>query len=236
MNNPTIPILDPSSLRGGVPRLVPRHDLHLHTDFTDGKSTVDDYVKRALELKLEHIGFPEHCNLKTTWRERFVPVIEEARKAVAGKGLTIHWGIEAKGMDYEGRIAASDEMLGAAEYVYGAFHSSLTKTPFPELQKEEAAEMEFKVIAGLLRKRSCHVIAHPGGLSLKYQHGYFPNSLYEDLAKIAGENDVALELNSGYGADLNHQIDTCIKYGVKITLGSNAHAVAELGEIVTALQ
>ncbi len=226
-----IPIIDPASLRGSSP--LPRHDLHLHTDFTDGKPTIGQYLERAVELGLEHIGFPEHCNLKTTWLTTFVPALVEARATVASS-LKVHWGIEAKG-NAEGVLAAKQEMLDAAEYVFGAFHSSLTSTPFVELSHDEAIEMEHKVILAMLRARSCHAVAHPGGLSTKY-HGDYPDALFDELAKVAALEGVALELNPGYGADLDKQIDACVKHGCRVVLGSNAHDIDDLGLVVRSLE
>jgi putative hydrolase len=225
-----IPILDPADVRTSVPR----HDLHLHTCFTDGKPTIREYIDRAIELGLSEIGFPEHCNLKTTWLSTFVPALEAERARVAGR-LRVHWGIEAKGCDQRGTLAATPAMLEAAEYVYGAFHSSLTKTPFPELPFEQAVEMEHGVTLGMIRARSCDAIAHPGGLSMKYQ-GSFPDALWEDFAREAAAHDVALELNPGYGANLGAQLSTCIKHGCRVVLGSNAHAIEELGEVTRAFQ
>lgn len=227
---PAIPIVEAKAVLASTPL----HDLHLHTTFTDGKPTVREYLDRAIELGLEQIGFPEHCNLKTTWLSTFVPVVLEERRRVEGK-LVVHWGIEAKGMDYEGNLAATPEMLGAAEYVFGAFHASLTKTPFPDLEIEEAIEMEYEVTLAMIRARSCHAIAHPGGLSMKYQ-GRFPDALYDELAKAASAADVALELNPGYGANIAEQLKTCIKHGTRVVLGSNAHAIEDLGLVVRTLR
>jgi putative hydrolase len=226
----SIPIVDPKSLLESVPG----YDLHLHTQFTDGQPTIAQYVDRAIELGLEHIGFPEHCNLKTTWLRDFVPALEEQRKRVAGR-LRVHWGIEAKGMNRQGALAAKPEMMEAAEYVYGAFHSSLTDTPFPSLEKEAAIEMEFEVTLAMIRARSCHAIAHPGGLSRKYQ-GSFPNELFDELARHAGACEVALELNPGYGGDLRYQVEVCVKHDCRVVLGSNAHELGELGVVVNELR
>ncbi len=230
LRSPAIPILDPKAVRANVPG----HDLHLHTVFTDGKSTIEAYLDRAIELGLEHVGFPEHCNLKTTWLRTFVPALEEQRKRVAGR-INVHWGIEAKGMNRAGALAATPEMIQAAEYVYGAFHSSLTDTPFPSLERDAAIEMEFDVTMAMIRARSCHAVAHPGGLSMKF-HGAFPNELFDQLAQNASQHDVALELNPGYGADIGQQLDVCIKYGCRVVLGSNAHELEELGQVVDTLR
>lgn len=232
MKPTSIPILDPNEVL--VSQTIPRHDLHLHTDFTDGSPTLSEYIDCAIALDLEHIGFPEHCNLGTVWLSKFVSAIGMERRRVRGQ-ITVHWGIEVKGMDKAGTLAANSEMIDASEYILGAFHSSQTETPFPNLLSEEAIEMEFDVILGMLKARSCHAISHPGGLSTRY-HGSFDDSLFDQLAHHASDNGIALELNPGYGADIGKQLDICIKHGTSVVLGSNAHELSELGFIVRTLE
>jgi putative hydrolase len=147
----------------------------------------------------------------------------------------IHWGVEAKGMDTRGTLAANPEMIEAAGYVLGAFHSSQTDIKFPNLHRDEAIEMEYSVILGMLKARACHAIAHPGGLSTKF-HGGFDDSLFDQLAWHASDNGVALELNPGYGGDIGEQLATCIKYGTGVVLGSNAHEISDLGRVVRTLE
>jgi histidinol phosphatase-like PHP family hydrolase len=132
-------------------------------------------------------------------------------------------------------VPSDAEMTEAAEYIYGAFHSSLTSTSFPELERQVAIEMEYRVTLAMIAARSCHAIAHPGGLSMKY-HGSFPNELWDEIAKRASAADIALELNPGYGGDLAWQRDVCIKHGCRVVLGSNAHAIEELGMVVDTLR
>ena len=160
---PTIPILAPGDLLDAMPRAVPRHDLHLHTDFTDGKATIGAYLDRAIELGLERRDPAREPRRLQVAVLREADVLEAERARVRGR-LRVHWGIEAKGMDKRGTLAATPEMIDAAEYVFGAFHSSQTKTPFPELEQREAIEMEYEVILGMIEARSCHAVAHPGGL------------------------------------------------------------------------
>lgn len=220
----------PSELRDDLPRC----DFHLHTNFTDGEPAIEEYSARAIDLGLTEIGFPEHCNLSTTWLGSFVPTIEAARERYAGR-LSIVWGIEAKALDYDGTLAATEEMRSAAEYVYGAFHSSMTSVKFTALDSDQAIEMEYCVTLGMIRAGSCDAIAHPSGLSLKY-HGGFPDTLLEDLAREAAAHDTALEINPGYGADIASHLTICERYECRIVLGSNAHKLDELGMIVARLE
>lgn len=226
---PRVPILRPNILLNEIPR----HDFHLHTDFTDGKSTIADYAERAFALGLNAIGFPEHCNARSAWLIPFVDAIKAARETWNGK-LNLLWGIEAKAIDYSGTLAAPDFMVAAAEYIYGAFHSSLSEIKFTKLTPAEAVDMEYRVTLGMIRARSCHAVAHPGGLSQKY-HGGFSIELFDELARQAAAHDVALEINSGYGADVASHLAICQRHECGIVLGSNAHHRDQLGHIIRVL-
>jgi histidinol phosphatase-like PHP family hydrolase len=146
----------------------------------------------------------------------------------------VHWGIEAKVIDTQGTLAARPDMIDAAEYIYGAFHSSFTETKFPALDKNEAIDMEFQATLSMITARSCHAIAHPGGLSRKY-HGDLPDTLIDELARHASAQSIALEINSGYGTDVHRHLDIFIKHDCQVVPGSSAHRIDELGTIVKRL-
>lgn len=228
---PALPILRPRTLPGSTPR----HDFHLHTDFTDGKPTISAYAERAVSLGLTAIGFPEHCNSRSTWLTPWCQALQAARAEWGGK-VELRWGIEAKAVDFSGTLAAPAFMAEAAEYIYGAFHSSIIgNTKFPQLEQSEAVDMEYRATLGMIRAQSCHAIAHPGGLSEKY-HGGFPLDLFDELAKAGASYDVALELNPGYSADISAHLKLCQRHDCGVVLGSNAHHLDQLGAVVRSLE
>lgn len=69
-------------------------DLHLHTRYSDGYSTVDDIVQKAVEAHLTHIAITDHDNLDG-WAETF----EKAKAA----GLKTVKSVEVSAMDYVSR-------------------------------------------------------------------------------------------------------------------------------------
>ena len=69
-------------------------DLHLHTRYSDGYSTVDDIVQKAVEAHLTHITITDHDNLDG-WAETF----EKAKAA----GLKTVKSVEVSAMDYVSR-------------------------------------------------------------------------------------------------------------------------------------
>ena len=71
-----------------------RADLHLHTRYSDGYSTVDDIVEKAKEMKLTHIAMTDHDNLKGS---------EEKLQKAKEVGLKTVKSLEISAMDYESR-------------------------------------------------------------------------------------------------------------------------------------
>jgi putative hydrolase len=212
---------------------VPRTDYHLHTWHTDGQSSVEDFAQRAIELGLDAIGFPEHANLRSTWKDAFYKDVLDARERF-GDRVSIAWGIESRTTNFEGDLAVTNELAEAAEFIYGAFHSSFTDTKFPALPLSQAIDMEHRALLGIAKNATADVLAHPGGLSEKY-HGEFPLEMFEDIAQTAASNGVIVEINSHYTNMLADQIATCERVGATIVLGSNAHHVDNLGDIQRAL-
>jgi putative hydrolase len=212
---------------------VPQTDYHLHTKHTDGRSNVEDYARRGVELGLEAIGFPEHANAHSSWRASFYKDVQAAREEF-GDSISIAWGVESRTTNYNGVLAVADDLAEAAEFIYGAFHSSFTDTKYPDLPSSQAIEMEYRALLGIAKNATADVIAHPGALSEKYQGG-FPLEMFKDIAHTAALNGVIVEINSHYTAKLADQISVCESVGAKIVLGSNAHHVDDLGAIQRAL-
>ena len=98
-------------------------DLHIHTEFCDGKGTPEAYARAALEKGLDSIGFSAHSPL---WFGRrwcmarkkvgtYQKAIEDLKKSYAGR-LRILCGVE---QDYYSRtpVKGYDYVIGSVHYV-----------------------------------------------------------------------------------------------------------------------
>ena len=57
---------------------IPKVDYHNHTNFTDGKNTVEECVIKAIDKGLTTIGFSEHVSKNEEWmKEWFVRYLED---------------------------------------------------------------------------------------------------------------------------------------------------------------
>ncbi|HEY9722883.1 MAG TPA: PHP domain-containing protein [Oscillatoriaceae cyanobacterium] len=209
-------------------------DLHLHTDYTDGRSTIAEMLAAASAAGLAAVAFTEHVRRGADWFPGFYDEVQ--RQAEAFSGLDVLIGIEAKALDEEGALDADWPLIERAELVLGAFHN------YPdgrggfcdpaELSAREAALCEFRASWGLLAHPDVDVLAHPGALTRR-RFGEFPDAYTRQLVRKAVRERKAIELNGEYAtpADLSRMLAWCREEDAWVTLGSNAHHASEVGRI-----
>ena len=85
-----------------------KYTLHCHTQFCDGRSSMEEMTAKAIALGFTHIGFTPHspipiespCNMKKADVNNFLKEINSLRKTTGGKNITILAGME---VDYISR-------------------------------------------------------------------------------------------------------------------------------------
>jgi putative hydrolase len=210
------------------------YDYHIHTLWTDGQATVEEYIRVALQKGLKGIAFTEHVRKTSTWFDAFVDEVKNHREKEPG--IDILYGIEAKVLDYNGNLDATKEMIQKSEIVLGSVHRYPNRGSgylnFQELSFDKAAEIEFNLACALLRNPHIDVLAHPGGVFEKNFDGVFPEEYLEKIIEVANQQEKAIEINSSYLEDWPRFLRLCSKLNPLISLGSDAHSVAELGSVL----
>ncbi|MBO9542508.1 PHP domain-containing protein [bacterium] len=211
-----------------------RSDLHLHTTFTDGRSTVLEMLQAAARQGLQTVAFTEHVRRGITWFEGFREQVQRDR--LGFPDLEVLVGIEAKAFDCHGGLDADPALIAQADLVLGAFHNYPDRrggfVPATALSAEEAAELEFEASWALLDHPEVDVLAHPGALTRKF-FGEFPEPYLRELVEKAAARGRAIELNGEYNSpeQLGRLITWCREADAWVTLGSNAHHASEVGRI-----
>lgn len=209
-------------------------DLHLHTSYTDGRSTVQEMLLAASQAGLTLVAFTEHVRRGIDWYDGFYAEIRRA--AAAYPSLRVLIGLEAKAYDLSGGLDADAATIARAELVLGACHNYPDGrggfVPASELTVDQAAEIEFQALWELLEHPELDVLAHPGAYTRK-QFGSFPEEGLRLLVWKAARCGKAIELNGEYvpPEEFERLIDVCAREGAWVTLGSNAHRTEEVGRI-----
>lgn len=216
---------------------IPLIDLHVHTQYSDGKSTVKEYLEFAKDRGYRAICFTDHVDFTTTWYDSFADMITNERMKY--DGMDVSYGIEVRAKDRAGSLNAPKKVINRAEIVVGVIHSipsadGAGKHRPVEFSREELLDLEYSISLSLLENDAVSALGHPMGNSEKL-YGPIPMSYYVGLIQKAKKEGKAIEINSKYVKDLKGFLDLCMELDPLVSLGSDAHSIHELGTVKTRL-
>ncbi len=207
--------------RGELPDLIEtediRGDLHVHTNYSDGKGTIESMAEAAIELGYEYLVFCDHSqSLKVAnglSPARLREKLEAVRKADHEYGeIKLLCGSEVDILK-DGTLDYEDDLLAELDFVVAAVHTSFTVG-------EDA--MTERIIRAI-NNPHVRTIAHPTGRILNRREPYEVD--VSRLIKEAAATNTALELNSYV-----NRLDLAVPYvrealraGVSITIDTDAH-------------
>ncbi len=234
-------------------------DYHCHTNLCGHASgEMEDYIAAALLKGLQELGFSDHLpmywlpeserNPGLAMSEQELPLYVEKVIKLQKKysDLSIKLGIEADyipGNNMElNRLLEMypfDYVLGSVHFVNGwAVDSPANKNDYEHLNIDEIYTDYFSYLQIAARSGLFNIMAHP---DLIKKFGYRPKknlaSLYEQTAEIFAKSGVCAEVNTAGLRYPAREIYPSLellrlfkKYGVAVTVGSDAHFPEQVGE------
>ncbi|MCE5252596.1 MAG: DNA polymerase/3'-5' exonuclease PolX [Actinomycetia bacterium] len=176
---------------GRLPDLVDlpdlRGDLHVHSDWTDGRASLETMAVAARDRGLTYLCFCDHSqSLAMTGGlnpERLLAQIEAIRALDARlEGIRVLAGIEVDILA-DGRLDLPDDVLARLDFVTASIHSGFGQP--------QARIMER--LANAVRNPYVRSIGHPTGRLLGRREPYEVD--VETLARLAVETGTYLEIN-----------------------------------------
>jgi DNA polymerase (family X) len=205
---------------GTLPELVRRDDvlgdLHTHTDWSDGKASLEEMVAAARTAGHGYYAVCDHAKrLKDGRLERQAEQIAELNARL--EGIEILSGVEVD-IRANGSLDLDDESLAARDWVVASIHSGFRDPP---------KEIERRILAAIEHP---HVdcIGHPTGRKIGRRAPYEID--LEAIFGRAAETGTALEINGQPDRlDLRDaHARLAAESGAPIVLSSDAHSVAGL--------
>ena len=210
-----------AALTGTLPALVERGDLrgdlHVHSDWSDGRETIPAMAAAARERGYEYVAISDHSQtlrmaggLDPDKVRRQWEVIDELN--ASDPGIRV---LKATEVDIlaDGRIDFEDDLLAGFDWVTASLHSAF---------RQDAKQLTARVLAAI---ESPHVdaIGHPTGRMLGRRE-----AAPLDLARVveaAARTGTFLEVNSQpRRLDLNDAMAReALRAGVRLVIGSDAH-------------
>ncbi len=211
---------------------LPRVDHHLHSSFSDGHGTPEDFVEAAIRKGLDEIALTEHVWATSEWVPRFVEAIRGLRQE---RNFRILAGVEAKAVNLRGDVDLNGQYREGLDLVMGVVHRYPTDADYEfqspsELDAQEAALRETRAIVAMIEQGTVDVVGHPTRTYYRYygNEGPFPMACLEEIVEAAEKHKVALELTGGWCPD-NHLLLLGLRENVLISLGSDSHTPEGVG-------
>ncbi len=196
-----------------------RGDLHAHTNWSDGRHTLQDMVEAAKVEGLEYFAITDHSVSSTVAngldRQRLLQQVAQVRELDEKiEGIKVFAGSEVDIRRY-GELDFPDEILAQLDLVVASVHSNFTLTE---------AEMTKRIIRAI-ENPFVNIIGHPTGRLLGRRPMYPLN--IEEIIEAAVENNTVLEINgSPSRLDLDPQFVRMAKNaGVLLAVNTDAHDI-----------
>jgi DNA polymerase (family X) len=223
------PELREEPFRGEPPALVEvgeiRGDLHCHTTWSDGRASVEEMARAAIERGYDYIAICDHTpavgavtGLTADDVRRQADEIAAANDLLAP--FRVLRGIECDILP-DGRLDLPDDVLASLDWVQASVHGG-QRMPRREMTKrvEEA-----------LRHPSVRCLSHPTGRLI----GRRPENAVdlEHVFAVALEEGVAVEVNGlAPRLDLSGEhVREALSAGVQIVCSTDAHSTLGLGNM-----
>jgi DNA polymerase (family 10) len=199
-----------------------RGDLHLHSKWTDGNSTILEMVRACKEHGYQYCAITDHSkavrvagglNAEDFKKQR--EEIEQAREKV--RGITVFTGCEVDILP-DGSLDLPDSVLEQLDVVVAAVHSKM------DMNQSEMTKRVLKALAN----PAINILAHPTGRLINQREPFAID--LEEIFHAAKEKDVAVELNAQPDRfDLNDlHVSRAREIGVKIAVNTDAHSSEQL--------
>jgi len=202
-----------------------RGDLHCHSDWSDGTTSIAEMVEAARALGHEYLALTDHSpRLRVAnglSAERLRAQLAEL-PAFRDDGFMLLSGIEVDILD-DGRLDQEGSLLRRLDVVVASVHSQL---------RMEAQAMTRRLVTAV-SSGQVHVLGHVTGRLIRGERGTRPPSSFDARAVFAAcaAHGVAVEINSRPEREdpPDDLIALALAEGCLFAIDSDAHAPGQLG-------
>ncbi len=214
------------------------HHIHTHFAYCNENMDVDKAQILARAFNLAEVRFSEHSSHLYWNRQDYANGIfyRQGMQAAKPQDFRIEQylslleksncpkrciGLEVD-CDWTGELIIRNQDASRTGFLIGAIHS---------LPTYESAEVKnaFLTLNKKILQTGIKILAHPFRI-FRRAHLPTPPELFEPMVKLLKQNNVAAELNFHTNYPSADFVSMCIESGVKLSLGSDAHNLYEVGE------
>ena len=215
-----------AAMQSKLPRLVQmedmRGDLHVHSNWSDGRASILEMAHAAQALGYEYIALCDHSpsigiagGLTPEKLEQKIEAIASANEEL--EGITVLAGTEVD-IKADGRLDYADDLLARCDVVVACVHMGAQQT-------ERAITGR---LISAIENENVDIIGHPTGRIIDQREPYELDM--QAVLKAAARTNTALEINSHPSrldlSDVNAK--SAKEMGIRLSINSDAHDAEQL--------
>jgi len=215
-----------AAMQSKLPRLVQmedmRGDLHVHSNWSDGRASILEMAHAAQALGYEYIALCDHSpsigiagGLTPEKLEQKIEAIASANEEL--EGITVLAGTEVD-IKADGRLDYADDHLARCDVVVACVHMGAQQT-------ERAITGR---LISAIENENVDIIGHPTGRIIDQREPYELDM--QAVLKAAARTNTALEINSHPSrldlSDVNAK--SAKEMGIRLSINSDAHDAEQL--------
>ncbi len=211
---------------GKLPRLVEldqiRGDLHMHTNVTDGRASIEEMIRACKQMGYQYLAITDHSKrvtvaggldadrLRAHWKN-----IDRIASRIPG--ITVLKGVELDILE-DGSLDLEDDVLAEADWVVASIHYG----------QNQPREQITRRILNAIENKYVHCIAHPTGRLIGKRKAYDVD--LDLVLKAAADHGCFLEVNAQPSRlDLDDvALFAARERGILIAINTDAHSIDEL--------
>ncbi len=215
-----------AALAGRLPKLVEvsdiKGDLHVHSDWSDGRHTIEDMVRAAKGLGYEYLAICDHSpglaianGLAIDRFKEKMDLIRSLNDSIEGFSVLVGTEVDIRA---DGRLDYPDEILERCDVVVASVHSAY---------QQREREMTNRIISAM-ESEHVDLIGHPTGRKIGEREPYEVEM--ERVLEAAARTETAMEINAHPSRlDLNDRWARRAKeMGVTLAINTDAHSTCGL--------
>jgi len=204
-----------------------KFNFHTHTLYSDGECLASGIAEAAEASGLTAVAITDHGpELSVGISPGKIPLmLQDIEAAREDANIPVLAGMEANVVNASGAIDLDEEIMKKLDILVIGLHT-LGGAP----TQEELAKNYFLAVTNAMRRQRADVVAHPFRLH-SYLAPYLSPEEIDEFVKLAAEKGIAIEINSKYRVPDEELLRACLREGVKLSIGTDAHTVAEVGMV-----
>lgn len=207
-------------------------DMHLHSNYSDGKNSLEEMILASIEVGYTHIAFTDHVWKTSEWVDNYINDINKL-KIKYEKYINIYSGVEAKVVDDLGNIDLDDKYIGQLDYICAAFH----RIPLGDgqfIRRSEilsdvnfAVNSWYKAFINVLKNPRVDFIAHPTSVFSSSKVSLC-DEILESIVCTSIQQKKRLEINIKRQVPEKNFLKIITQKQGSLIIGSDSHSVRDI--------